>query len=120
MNLLYPLNEYLLSRRTTRNHNKIPFLNVKHGYFRNSFFPTTVSEWNKLGNNIQILESVSAFKKQILQFIRQSPNSKCHVYNPHGIKLLTRLRDGLSHLREQKIRQFLTLPRLTLQMWLAY
>ena len=94
----------VLSTRTTRNHNNIPLFNVKHEYFRNSFFPSTVIEWNKLDNNIRNSESVSAFKKQILKFIRPSPNSTFNVHNPHGIKLLTRLRVGLSHLREHKFR----------------
>ena len=77
---------------------------VKHEYFRNSFFPSTVIKWNKLDNNIRNLESVSAFKKQILKFIRPSPNSTFNVHSPHGIKLLTRLRVAPSHLREQKFR----------------
>ena len=94
----------VLSTRTTRNYNNIPLFNVKHEYFRNSFFPSTVIEWNKLDNNIRNSESVSAFKKQILKFIRPSPNSTFNVHNPHGIKLLTRLRVGLSHLREHKFR----------------
>ena len=54
------------STRTTRNHNNIPLFNVKHEYFRNSFFPSTVIKWNKLDDNIRNSESVSAFKKQIL------------------------------------------------------
>ena len=94
----------VLSTRTTRNHNNIPLFNVKHEYFRNSFFPSTVIEWNKLDNNIRNSESVSAFKKQILKFIRPSPNSMFNVHNPHGVKLLTRLRVGLSHLREHNFR----------------
>ena len=57
-----------------------------------------------LDNNIRNSESVSAFKKQILKFIRPSPNSTLDGYNPYGIKLLTRLRVGLSHLREHKFR----------------
>ena len=89
---------------TTRNHNNIPLFNVKHEFFRNSFFPSTVIEWNKLDNNIRNLESVSAFKKQILKFIRPSPNSTFTVHNYHGIEPLTRLRVGLSHLRENKFR----------------
>ena len=52
------------------------------------FFPSTVIEWNKLDNNIQNSESVSAFEKQILKFIRTSLNSTFNVHNPHGIKLL--------------------------------
>ena len=94
----------VLSTRTTRNHNNIPLFNVKHEYFRNSFFPSTVIEWNKLDNNIRNSKSVSTFNKQILKFIRPGPNSTFNVHNPHGIKRLTRLRVGLSHLREQKFR----------------
>ena len=68
------------------------------------FFLSTVIEWNKLDNNIRNSESVSAFKNQILKFIRPSPNSTFNVHNPHGIKLLIRLRVGLGHLREHKFR----------------
>ena len=68
------------------------------------FFSFTFIEWNKLDNNIRNLELVSAFKKQIIKFIKTSPNSTFNVHNPHGIKLLTRLRVGLSHLREHKFR----------------
>ena len=60
--------------------------------------------WKKLDNNIRNSESVSAFKKQILKLIRPSPNSTFNVHNPHGIKLLTRLGVGLSHLREHRFR----------------
>ena len=77
----------VLSTRTTRNYNNISLFNVKHEYFWNSFFPFTAIEWNKLDNNIRNSESVSAFKKQILKFIRSSPNSTFNVHNPHGIKL---------------------------------
>ena len=86
---LFDIIPKVLSTRTTRNHNNIPLFNVKHEYFRNSFFPSTVIEWNKLDNNIRNSESVSAFKKQILKFIRPSPNSTFNVHNSHGIKLLT-------------------------------
>ena len=103
LSYLFDIIAKVLSTRPTRNHNILLF-NVKHEYFRNSFFPSTVIEWNKLDDNIQNLESVSTFKKQILKFIRPSPNSTFNVHNPHGIKLLTRLRVGLSHLREHKFR----------------
>ena len=54
----------VLSTRTTTNHNNIPLFNVKQEYSRNSFFPPTVIEWNKLDNNIRNSESVSAFKNK--------------------------------------------------------
>ena len=60
-----------LSTRTTRNHNNIPLINVKHEYFRNAFFPSTAIEWNKLDNNIQNSESVSALKSKSLNLSDQ-------------------------------------------------
>ena len=56
-----------------------------------------------LENDIRNSESVSAFKRQILKFNRQSPNSPntFNNQNPHEIKLLTRV--GLGHLHEQKL-----------------
>ena len=93
----------VLSTWITRNHNSIPLFNAKHEYFRNSF-PSAVIEWNKPDNNIRNSELVSPFEKQIYKFIGPSPNSTFNVHNPHGIKLLTRLRVGLIHLREHKFR----------------
>ena len=29
--------------------NNIPWFNAKHTFFKNSFFPSTVIEWNNLG-----------------------------------------------------------------------
>ena len=101
---LFDIIPRVLSTRTTRNHNNIPLFDVKHEYFWNSFFPSTVIEWNKLDINIRNSQLVSAFEKQILKFMRPSPNSTFNVHDPHGIKLLTRLRVGLSHLHEHKFR----------------
>ena len=44
------------------------------------------------------------FKKRILSFIWPSPNSTFNCHNPKGIKLLSRLKLGLSHLREHKFK----------------
>ena len=101
---LFDIIPRVLSTRTTRNHNNIPLFDVKHEYFWNSFFPSTVIEWNKLDINIRNSQLVSAFEKQILKFMRPSPNSTFNVHDPHGNKLLTRLRVGLSHLHEHKFR----------------
>ena len=73
-------------------------------FFRNSYFPSIVTEWNNLDKSIRNFESFSIFKKNILQFIRPSPKSifKCH--NPKGVKLLTRWKLGLGHLRDHKFK----------------
>ena len=48
--------------------------------------------------------SVNNFKEKILTSIRPSPNSLFDIHNPKGIKLITRFRLGLSHLREHKCK----------------
>ena len=80
--------------------NKIPAIYVKNDFFENTFFPSTIIEWNKLDWKIKNSESIETLKKRILSFIRPSPD--CH--NPRGIKLLSRLRLGFSHLRERKFK----------------
>ena len=50
------------------------------------------------------MDSYNVFKKRILKFIRPSPNSVFECHNPKGIKLLSRIRLGLSHLREHKFK----------------
>ena len=54
----------------------------------NSFFPSTVIEWNKRDTNIRNFLSLNIFKKKLLSFIRPVANSifKCH--NPKGIKFI--------------------------------
>ena len=59
----------------TRQCNKIPAINVKHDFFKNTFFPSTIIEWNKLDWKIKNSESIETFKKRVLSFIRPSPNS---------------------------------------------
>ena len=88
----------------TRNANNVPQFKVKHNFFKNSFFPSVVIEWNKLDLNIRNSENLFIFKKKLLKFIRPSGNSVFKCPNPEGIKLLTKLRLGLSHLREHKFR----------------
>ena len=45
----------------TRQCNKIPEINVKHDFFKNTFFP----EWNELDWKIKNSESIETFKKRI-------------------------------------------------------
>ena len=86
----------------TRNVDYIPCFNTRHSFFRNSFFPSILIEWNNLDINIRNSESYAIFKKSILRFIRPSENPIFNCHNSGGIKLITRLRLGFSHLREHK------------------
>ena len=42
------------SNHRTRNSYNIPQFNIKHNFFKNSFFPSVIAEWNKLDSDIQI------------------------------------------------------------------
>ena len=81
-----------------------PLFHFKHSFFKNSFFPSVINEWNNLGKSIRNSESMSIFKKSILKFIRACPNSTHNCFNTRGIKHLTRLHLGLSYLRNHKFK----------------
>ena len=76
----------------------------KHTFFKNSYIPSTIIEWNKLDQDIRNVESYALFRKQPLSYIRPEANNIFNVHNAKGIKLLTRLRVGFSHLKEHKFR----------------
>ena len=95
------------SLSSARNIHNIPLVNTKHNFFKNSFFLSTIIEWNNLDPHLRKSENFSVFKSNILKFIRPSPNSVYNCHNPRGICLITRLRLGLSHLREHKFKHVL-------------
>ena len=88
----------------TRLKYNIPPIKIRPDYFKNSFFPSAISEWNKRDLNIRNSSSFNNFKKKLLNFIRPCANSVFDIHNSLGIKLLTELRLGLSHLHEHKFR----------------
>ena len=88
----------------TRYCDNILLLKNKHNFFRNSFFPSSIAEWNKLSREVRNSENIKIFKKRLSEFIRPSPNSVFDIYNPYGIKLLTRLCLSLSHLNEHNFK----------------
>ena len=57
-----------------------------------------------LDPHIRKCKSISIFKSNILKFIRPKPNDVYYCHNLKGIRLLTRLRLGLSYLREHKFK----------------
>ena len=76
----------------------LPHFNVKHIFFKNSFFPSTLIEWNTLDLNIFNSKSLRSIKGKILKFTCPSGNEVFLYNNLKGMQLLTRLRLGLSHL----------------------
>ena len=61
-------------------------------------------EWNNLDISIRNSKSLSTFEKGILKFIRPSSSSTYNCFNNKGIKHITRLRIGLSHLCDHKFK----------------
>ena len=78
--------------------NKISSFKTRHNFFKDSFFPAVISEWNSLNIDIRNSSSINVFKKELLKFIRPEPNSTYNINDTKGLKLLTRLRLGFSHL----------------------
>ena len=73
---------------------------------KNSFFPSTISEWSKLNCKIRNSASLPILKKNLLKKIRPCANSSLGIHDSYGIKLLKRLRLGLSHPRDHKFRHY--------------
>ena len=72
--------------------------------FKNPFLSYAIKEWNKFDPEITNAETYASFRKILLNFIKPTRNNTYKIYDPLGIKLLTRLRLRLSHLSEHKVR----------------
>ena len=94
------------TRHTTRSvqQSQIPFLKIKINFFKNSFFPAVILEWNKLDVNIRNSASCNVFKRVILKFTRPEPNQVFNVDSSEGLKFLTKIRLRSSHLTDPKFR----------------
>ena len=88
----------------TRHVANVPTMKSKHTFFKNSYIPSAIIEWNKFDQDIRNAESYTLFRKHLLSFIRPEANTVLNVHNAKGIKRLTRLRVGFSHLKEHKFR----------------
>ena len=97
MNLIPKCN---LTIRTRNSH--IPILLCRADCFKYSFFLSTLRDWFNLDDNIRNSESISVFKNRLLLFIHPVQNSVFNIFDTKGLKLLTWLRLGFSHLNEHR------------------
>ena len=72
----------------TRHVANIPFLRFEHNFLKNTFLPSAILEWNKLNPSLRNSATFNV-SKNILKFIRPSPNKSFQCLNPNGIKLVT-------------------------------
>ena len=53
------------SSYVTGNTDNIPFLKIKQNFYKSSFFPSSIIEWNKLDPNLHNSENFGIFKNNI-------------------------------------------------------
>ena len=87
----------------TRNSN-IPTFYCRTDCFKYSFFPSTLKDWFNLDASIRNSESIAIFKSRLLSLIQPFQSNIYNIFDPIGLKLLTRFRLGFSHLNEHKFR----------------
>ena len=63
-----------------------------------------MNDWFQLDENIRNSKSIAIFKSRLLAFIRPVQSNVYYIFDPKGLKFLTHLRLGLSHLNEHKFR----------------
>ena len=61
-------------------------------------------EWNKVDITFRKSESLPYFRNALLKVGWSTAKPVYNIHNPIGLKLLTRLRLGLSHLNEHKFK----------------
>ena len=88
--------------RTRNSHT--PIMHFRIDCLKYFFFPSTLRDWSNLDENIRNSESISSFKNRLLAFIRPQESSIFNIFDPQGLKFLTRLRVEFSHLNEHRFR----------------
>ena len=69
-----------------------------------TFFPSTIRDWNNLSPEIRKIRSSTKFKKTLLNQIREKKDSYFRLVSNRKVKYLTMLRLGLSPLKAHKHR----------------
>ena len=99
INIIPKCNNTIISRTS-----HIPTFHCRTDCFKYSFFPSTLRDWFVLDDSIRNSEFISAFKNKLISLIRPCQNSVFNIFDPIGLKFLTRLRLGFSHLNEHRFR----------------
>ena len=85
-------------------YNSFNLVTCKSEYFKNSFIPNVIYEWNKLDPHIRSSASYNLSRDTLLKFISPAQRKTFNVNDSVAVKLLTRLRLGFSHLHEHTFR----------------
>ena len=85
-----------IQQTATARINRMPTFHCRTDCFKNSFFSSTLNDWYKLDETIRNSESISIFKSRLLSFICPLESNACNIFDPIGLKFLTRLGLGFS------------------------
>ena len=99
---LIPQNNHLYNTRSLED---VTTFYSRTDAFKYSFFPSTILEWNKLERKIRQSSTLLSFRNSLLKIGRPVPKPVYNIHNPNSLKLLTKLRLGLSQLNEHKFNQ---------------
>ena len=70
--------------------------------YSNTYFQNCPKEWNRLDISVRSSQTISEFKKKLIQIVRPVKRSFFNVHDLYGVKLLTRLRVEFSDLRSHR------------------
>ena len=98
---LIPQSNHQYNARTTED---IRTFYCRTDIFKYSYFPATIMKWNKRDEKLRKSQSLPYFKNALLKVGRSTAKSFYNINNPIGLKLLARLRLGLSQLNEHKFK----------------
>ena len=80
----------------TLNSEDLAIYQTRANIVKYSFFPYSIMEWNKLSSSIRN-STYPVFRNHLLKIIRPVSNQVYNMQNYIGLKILFRLRLGLSH-----------------------
>ena len=86
----------------TRSLEHVAILYQWNWYLQLFVFATTISEWNTLVSKIRQSKTLLTFQNGLINIWRSFIQPIYNVHNSVGLKLLTRVRLGLSHLSQHK------------------
>ena len=72
----------------TRNVDNILCFKIRYNFFKNSFYPSTIIEWNNLDPTLWNSKSFVVSKNSIPKFIRPSPSNVFNCNNYKGTRLI--------------------------------
>ena len=93
-----------LVRQSQKHLNTFNSFSCRTEYFKKSFFPRVISEWNKLNAAICSSGSYNILQKSLSNFIRSNASKVYSINDTISIKLITRIRVGFNHLRQLKFK----------------